>query len=146
MLIQDILPVPGRLHRANSVKSCRRQVGNNVCLYIADREHYFINCEVVKSTFNDIKRFICSLIGYSINELDILHLSFSIANKRFQKLIVWILVKIFYKIYSDQVFEFKILIEWLRKELDWYRVLKIRLFESNYCDKVKNCMNKLGVG
>ena len=100
----------------------------------------------MKSTFNDIKRFISFLIGYSIKELDILHLSFSVGNKSFQKLIVWLLVKILYKIYSEQIYEFEILMRGVSKELDWYRSLKIRLFESKYCDKVKNCLNKLGVG
>lgn len=146
MLIQDILPVPGRLHRINSIKTCRRIIGKKVCLYFADREHFFIYCEKMKSTFNDIKRFISFLIGYSIKELDILHLSFSVGNKSFQKLIVWLLVKILYKIYSEQIYEFEILMRGVSKELDWYRSLKIRLFESKYCDKVKNCLNKLGVG
>ena len=81
----------------------------------------------MKSTFNDIKCFISFLIGYSIKELDILHLSFSVENKRFQKLIVWLLVKILYKIYSEQIYEFKILMRGVSKELDWYQSIVIKL-------------------
>ena len=124
MLLQDILPVNGRLNRKNSDKRCLRVVNLTMnltkCIEIQDRLHFFINCPVVKETFESLLKILEMFLRKQVTELQILHLSFGTVNKKLTKIGIWFVVKFLYKMYSSQRFEVKQILESIRLEMTFY--------------------------
>ena len=124
MLIQDILPVNGRLHRKNSDKRCLRLVNLTInpikCLEIQDRIHFFINCVVVKETFESLLKILERFLRKQVTEMEILHLSFGTANKKITKMGVWLVGKFLYKMYFYNMFKVKPILESIRLEISFY--------------------------
>ena len=124
MLLQDILPVNGRLNRKNSDKRCLRVVNSTMnltkCIEIQDRLHFFINCPVVKETFESLLKILEMFLRKQVTELQILHLSFGTVNKKLTKIGIWFVVKFLYKMYSSQRFEVKQILESIRLEMTFY--------------------------
>ena len=124
MLIQDILPVNGRLHRKNSDKRCLRLVNLTInpikCLEIQDRIHFFINCVVVKETFESLLKILERFLRKQVTEMEILHLSFGTANKKITKMGVWLVGKFLYKMYFYNMFKVKPILESIMLEISFY--------------------------
>ena len=103
LLIQDTLPVNGRLHRKNADKRCLRDLcTGNKCVEIQDRKHFFITCPSVCISFKCLKDILVKFLGKNVNDLQILHLSFTVQDRKVTKVAVWFAVCFLFIMFSKK--------------------------------------------
>ena len=117
-MIQDLVPVNGRLHRKNSDKRCLREIQRNVlCGFIQDRSHAFISCPVILTSTNKLKSVLFEFTDKTFDDKDLLYLSFKCKNKELTFISVWLIIKYMFMIFHKKVYNYKSLFDELRKEV-----------------------------
>ena len=93
-VVQDMLPVGARIHRANAERRCLEKLSESTkCLEVQDREHYFRLCPVRNECFSMIEMVLSSLLSKNAEYNDIVHMAFNHRNKKILQVAVWFAVK-----------------------------------------------------
>ena len=117
-LIQDLVPVNGRLHRKNSDKRCLREIQrNNLCGFIQDRNHAFISCPVILTSTNKLKSILFEFTEKQFDDNDILYCSFKCRTRALTFLAVWLITKYLYLIFHRKLYDSTSIFNELRKEI-----------------------------
>ena len=117
-VIQDLVPVNGRLHRKNSDKRCLREIQrNNLCGFIQDRSHAFISCPAIHLCTNKLKLILFEFTNKTFDDNDLLYLSFKCKNRDFTFISAWLIVKYMFMIFHRKVYNYKSIFNELRKEV-----------------------------
>ena len=137
MLVQDILPVNGRLHRKNSDHRCGRKMADGkICDDIQDRMHFFVSCTVIQDIFVFLKSIISIFLGRLFNDLELLHISFTVVNRKTTALMVWIVVKCFYKMFHEKLIDYRSVFREIVRDLDFYQ--EFALFKADEVKQVRS--------
>ena len=137
MLVQDILPVNGRLHRKNSDHRCGRKMADGkICADIQDRMHFFVSCTVIQDIFVFLKSIISIFLGRLFNDLELLHISFTVVNRKTTALMVWIVVKCFYKMFHEKLMDYRSVFREIVRDLDFYQ--EFALFKADEVKQVRS--------
>ena len=120
-LTQDMLAIGSRVHRANEDKECKNNIDGDVCRDIPDITHTFITCKGIENTFDSFKDTLQTILGYRVNNTEIITLSFTHRNQRKRKIAIWFAVKVLYGIYIKLSLEkiYKDIVEELEWNLQW---------------------------
>ena len=143
LLCQDLLPVRGRIHRANADKRCLRVFNNIECQSIQDRIHYFTSCCSIKITFNMFSETICHYLDRKFMDLELLHLSFSVSNKRRTRVGTWFAVKFMFYCYSENLVDFKSIMLRISSDIEVYKRLKVKLYLSQEFRELEGLLNTI---
>ena len=120
-LTQDMLPIGSRIHRANVDKECKNNIDGDVCRDIPDITHTFITCKGIENTFDSFKDTLQTILGYRVNNTEIITLSFTHRNQRKRQIAIWFVVKVLYGIYIKISLQkiYKDIVEELEWNLQW---------------------------
>ena len=133
LLSQDLLPVNGRLHRRNSDHRCLREMEDgSKCEDIQTRIHYFITCPVIAKTFVFIKNILKDFIGKNLNPMQILHVSFSVLNKKLTAAAIWFVVKVLFKMFKDKAIDHRTILNEIVVEMRLYWKYRIKKYDNVY--------------
>ena len=121
MIIQDILPVNGRLNRKNSDKRCSRSLNGAKCVEVQDRLHFFVTCPVICKAFSVLKNVVIEIIGKNVTDNQILHISFSANNKKVTAVVTWFVTKCLYLMFDRKLTEPRGIFEDLLKDMIFYK-------------------------
>ena len=130
LLVQDLLPVKGRIHRVNTDKRCLRKVKDGECQHIQDRIHYFVSCEAILKTFKMFKEILCCYLERKFLDLQLLHFSFSVSNKRRTRIGTWFALKFMFYCYTESLVDFKSILMRIRSDIVLYKGLRVKLYVS----------------
>ena len=143
-VIQDLLPVPARLHQ-KSDKRCLRLLHNNtICDQTADKEHFLQSCEVMKDVTNKVK-----VIGHKIlqnknlTHRDLLFFSFKGRSKNKGKVFTWFLIKVYKRIFYDKLTEVTKIWAELFKDLNFVERNNLNLTKMKEFGLLKEMIIKL---
>ena len=109
-----------KIEATHHYKTCYDIKAIKQCLEIQDRIHFFINCVVVKETFESLLKILERFLRKQVTEMEILHLSFGTANKKITKMGVWLVGKFLYKMYFYNMFKVKPILESIMLEISFY--------------------------
>lgn len=92
--IQDLEPVPGRLHR-KSDKRCLRVLDSNIlCDKVADKEHFFQQCDTMRDATIKIKTIAHKVLQKgNVTLRDLLFFSYKGRSKNKNKVFTWFLIQ-----------------------------------------------------
>ena len=142
MLLQDLLPFRGRIHRANADKRCLRRGPTGECQHIQDRIHYFIGCTSVISIFSMFREILWQFLKRKVDDLEILHLSFSVTNKRRTRIGIWLALKFMFYLFSENLLDFKAVMMKIRYDFGLYKKIQGILFMSSEFEDLEELVNK----
>ena len=129
LFVQDLLPVPARIHRKNSDSRCLRKLeAKNICTMVSDREHYFIKCKMVEGFYSKFRFIVSEFLEVDLKDCDILHFTFKGKNKNKTKLAVWIVLKYFVFIYKKEIYDYRSFIKYILGEIN-FLVLRNKITE-----------------
>ena len=144
LLYQDLLPVKGRIHRQNADKRCLRMLRRGEeCQLVQDRIHFFIKCDKIKNDFNVFLEFIEIFLERKVSELEILHLSFSVSNKKRTWWGVWVAVKFFYYMYAECLTDIKEIMKIIRKDIGIFKMLRVEKCWSTELMEMEGMVNSV---
>ena len=141
LLSQDILPVRGRIHRKNADKRCLRPIQNGYCDLIQDRIHFFISCTAISNTFRMFKELVIHFLDKNYSDLEILHLSFSVQNKKATRVAVWFVVKFLFFVFEENMTEFGSILGKIKNDVEYSRCLGIKLYLSREMDLLEEIID-----
>ena len=117
---QDMLPIGRRIHRANVEKRCLlKSIDGTECQVVPDIYHAFATCSSVKQSFQFIREITGLFLKRSIDDKNLLFLSFNHRDSRKLKVAIWFVVKSLYLLYIDKLFNKTQLLAEIRRNLDW---------------------------
>ena len=117
----------GRIHRQNADKRCLRMLRRGEeCQLTQDRLHYFITCDRIKNDFKVFWELIDIFLERKVSELEIVHLSFSVSNKKRTWWGVWVAVKFFYYMYAECLTDVKEIMKRIRKDIVIFKMLGVK--------------------
>ena len=120
LFVQDLLPVPARIHRRNNDSSCQRKLEDGrICAKESDRKHFFMSCEVVEYCYIQFRLLVCEFLEMDVGDVDLLHFTFEVKNKHKRNLAIWIVLKYFYMIYKFKIYDFKIFVQRILGEIEF---------------------------
>lgn len=102
--IQDLVPVPGRLHRKSDKRCLRFLNGNILCDKFADKEHFFQQCDSMREATAKIKTIAHKILQKSnFTQRDLLFFSYKGRSKNKNKVFTWFLIKVYKRMFYDQM-------------------------------------------
>ena len=143
MLVLDLLPVRGRIHRANADKRCLRRGPTGECQHIQDRIHYFIGCTSVISIFSMFREILWQFLKRKVDDLEILHLSFSVTNKRRTRIGIWLALKFMFYLFSENLLDFKAVMLKISSNIGFYKKFQGILFMSSEFKDLEELVDKV---
>ena len=119
-VIQDLVPVPGRLHQKVDKRCLRKMKNNVVCTSIADKEHYFHYCDSIKEASLMFKSIAHKILQKNnIQVKDLLYFSFRGRGKNREKMFSWVLIKCYKRIFYDKITDGKKIIREILLDMDF---------------------------
>ena len=119
-VIQDLVPVPGRLHQKVDKRCLRKMKNNVVCTSIADKEHYFHYCDSIKEVSLMFKSIAHKILQKNnIQVKDLLYFSFRGRGKNREKMFSWVLIKCYKRIFYDKITDGKKIIREILLDMDF---------------------------
>ena len=130
MMIQDLLPVKGRIHRVNAEKRCLRKLATGDCQSIQDRTHFFISCNAASTSFKMLKEILWIYLNKKVFELEILHLSFAVSNKNRTRVGIWFALKFMYLQFMENLLDGREILLKIRYDIDEYKRVDASIYKS----------------
>ena len=119
-IVQDMLPVGSRIHRLNAEKRCLVTLSNgNLCQDIQTIEHAFVECPLVKESYDIIIAILTSYLQRPVTCSNLVHFSFNHRRKSRLKCALWFSIKALFSIFYGKCFNKSQLLNDIIKEVDW---------------------------
>ena len=142
-LLQDLLPVKGRIHRANADKRCLREKDGMTCTIIQDRTHFFSECSIIKADFNKFVTLMSKISCKKLSSKQIMHLSISLKCKRRLKLVLFIIIRYLYMMFHENLTDCKEMMKRIVKELEFYEKYRFEMTLFNDYGSIKELITNL---
>ena len=102
-MVQDMLPIGKRIHRANVEKRCLKKWGNDqTCEDVPDLKHTLLNCPAIKRETSKVKKTLEQFLGRTVKENEIITLSVKDRNNKRDQIATWFKIRSMHEIYKQQ--------------------------------------------
>ena len=88
-----------------------------------------------------LKEIICHYLNRNFMEIEILHLSFSVTDKRRTRVCTWLALKFMFYCYSENLSDFRLIIARIKSDIVVYKNLKVKLYRSNEFQELEDLVN-----
>ena len=119
-MVQDMLPIGRRIHRANVEKKCQNKLNEQqYCVEMPDLTHKLLKCPAIKNKALKVKIVLEKYLGEEIADKKIITLSFKNRNANKNQIAVWFAIRALYRIYHAGDNSKNCVLDSSIKEIDW---------------------------
>ena len=126
--IQDLVPVPGRLHQKSDKRCLRTLQGNTVCYQVGDKEHFFQHCDSMTEATIKIKTIAHKILQKrNITQRELVFFSYKGRSKNKNKVFTWFLIKVYGRMFYEKMTNFTKITSEIMKDINFAERNKFKL-------------------